>query len=87
MEVLNKLYSLLDVNIKLSFFRIQGDFGAPLMCLDELENSWNLYGVLTREGECMETSHPDTFASIATTKEWISKTIKTSNEQLNMHFL
>ena len=50
------------------------------MCLDELENSWNLYGVLTREGECMETSHPDTFASIATTKEWISKTINTSNE-------
>ena len=50
------------------------------MCLDELENSWNLYGVLTREGECMETRHPDTFASLATTKEWISKTIKTSNE-------
>ena len=51
-----------------------------MMCLDESENSWNLYGVLTREGECMETSHPDTFASISSAKDWISETIKNSKE-------
>ena len=54
---------------------LQGDFGAPLMCLDEANNSWVLYGVLTREGECLKKSHPDIFASISVAKEWIEETI------------
>ena len=50
------------------------------MCLDEISNTWNLYGVLTREGECLETSHPDVFASISKTKEWITDTLAGNKE-------
>ena len=43
------------------------------MCLNEVNNSWTLYGVLTAEGECLEESHPDVFASISSTREWITR--------------
>ena len=43
------------------------------MCLNEANNSWTLYGVLTAEGECLEKSHPDVFASISSAREWITR--------------
>ena len=46
------------------------------MCLDEPSNSWKLYGVLSKEGECLSPSHPDIFASISDVNDWIGNTIQ-----------
>ena len=45
------------------------------MCRDDAQNRWFLYGVLTREGECLKESHPDIFASISVAKNWIEESI------------
>ena len=59
----------------ISMLSFQSGFGAPLMCLEEPSNSWKLYGVMSREGECLKISHPDVFASISAVNEWIAQTI------------
>ena len=59
----------------LTFLIFQNDTGAPLMCLDESSKTWQLYGVMSREGECLERSRPDIFASIPIAKQWIDNII------------
>ena len=59
-------------NILNYFF--QRDKGAPLMCLNEA-GVWQLYGLLSREGECQNRPHPDVFASVPASKTWIENMI------------
>ena len=62
-------------NVSLLFSLFQRDFGAPLMCRNS-NGIWNLYGILSHEGECSQSSsHPDVFMSIPKLKSWIDKVV------------
>ena len=65
--------------ISIKFFSslnfLQNDTGAPLMCLSSINRTWNLVGILSHEGECLNRSHPDVFTSTVDLIGWISKTI------------
>ena len=58
---------------------MQSDFGAPLMCSYN-GGVWQLYGVLSREGECEDPqstaitrAHPDVFTDIQALRPWIEQ--------------
>jgi len=56
----------------------KNESGAPLLCRNS-EGFWELYGVLTREGQCLSRPLPDLFSSILKFKSWIDNTVGRSN--------